>query len=89
MLGLNKGPTHMMKRPGLCFALLRENIMERIFNVAETNVNSYKKISQASIEFEDHRHNADGSFMQVYEIQKMMAPLNRGSCQISLGRLFE
>lgn len=42
--------------------LLCENIMERIFNVAETNVNSYK-ISQASIEFKDDQHNADGSFL--------------------------
>jgi len=63
ILGLNKGSTHMIKRPSLCVALLCENIMERIFNVAETNVNSYKKISQASVEFEYRWYNADGSFL--------------------------
>lgn len=53
----------MIKRPSLCVALLCAKVMERIFHVTKTNVDSYEKISQASLEREGHQYNAARSFL--------------------------
>lgn len=42
--------------------------MEKNFNMAETNVDSYKKISWASIEFKGHQYNVDNSLFWVYKM---------------------